>query len=183
MLNLERIQTNDRLMRSLTGLDRQSFETLLPSFKEAYHSSLKKAKPFRLKAVGGGRIATLSTEEEKLFFILVYCKCYPTFDLMGIMFDLGRSCAHHWVHKLLPVLEEALGQKQALPERRIGSTTEFIEKFPDVNVLIVDGTERPIQRPKNSKEQKKNYSGKKTPHEKTHYRYYSEQKSNHLDKS
>jgi Helix-turn-helix of DDE superfamily endonuclease len=161
MLNLERIRADDRLMRSMTGLNRQSFKELLPSFEEAYYSSLQKAKPFRLKAVGGGRTATLKTVEDKLLYILVYYKCYPTFDLMGIMFDLGRSGAHYWVHKLTPVIEEALGQKQVLPERKIGSITEFLKKFSDVSVLIVDGTERPIQRPKNSKEQKKNYSGKK----------------------
>ncbi len=34
---------------------------------------------------------------------------------MGILFNFDKSCAHEWVHRLLPVLETALGKKQALP--------------------------------------------------------------------
>ena len=56
---------------------------------------------------------------------------------------------------------EALGHEQALPESKMGSMEEFLEKSPDVKVLILDGTERSRQRPKNPEEQKKNYLGKK----------------------
>ncbi|MEH2276463.1 MAG: NAD(P)H-binding protein, partial [Nostoc sp.] len=31
--------------------------------------------------------------EDKLFFILFYFKCYPTFDVAGVLFDLHRSRA------------------------------------------------------------------------------------------
>jgi hypothetical protein len=40
MLNLERILNQDRLMRAMTGLNRQAFEALLPSFTAAYQHSL-----------------------------------------------------------------------------------------------------------------------------------------------
>jgi hypothetical protein len=36
MLDLERILRQDRLMRSLTGLNRKAFDALLPSFTAAY---------------------------------------------------------------------------------------------------------------------------------------------------
>ncbi|MBN3898729.1 MAG: transposase family protein [Nostoc sp. NOS(2021)] len=29
--------------------------------------------------------------EDKLFFILFYFKCYPNFDVIGVLFDLHRS--------------------------------------------------------------------------------------------
>jgi hypothetical protein len=38
---------------------------------------------------------------------------------------------------------------------------EFLQRFPDVKEVILDGTERPIQRPKNPEKQKEHYSGKK----------------------
>jgi Helix-turn-helix of DDE superfamily endonuclease len=97
----------------------------------------------------------------KLLFILVYCKCYPTFDVLGVMFGFHRSCANDWVHRLLPILEAALGYQQALPLRQLNSMEEFLEKFPEVKEVIFDGAERPVQRPKDSDKQKKHYSGKK----------------------
>jgi hypothetical protein len=42
MLNLERILSQDRLMRAMTGLNLKAFEELLPSFAEAYEQSLLK---------------------------------------------------------------------------------------------------------------------------------------------
>ena len=38
---------------------------------------------------------------------------------------------------------------------------EFLEKFPDIKDILIDGTERKIQRPKDKKRQAKLYSGKK----------------------
>ena len=102
--------------------------------------------------------------EEKLFYILFHCKCYPTFDLASVLFDFDRSCAHDWVHRLLPLLEQALGEKQVLPVRKLRNMQEFTERFPAVKTIIFDGTERPIQRPKDSDQQKENYSGKKKRH-------------------
>ena len=168
MLNLERILQNDRLMRAMTGLNRNAFEKLLPSFSEAYQQHQIQAKDNRQRALGGGRKATLRTSRDKLFYILLYCKCYPTFDLMSVLFGFDRSCAWDWVHGLMPILEQTLGHKQALPERKLRSMAEFLERFPDVKAVILDGTERPVQRPKDSETQKENYSGKKKRHTRKH---------------
>lgn len=168
MLNFECIQKDDRQMRAMTGMNLKAFNALVPSFEAAYQESLIQAKSWRMRALGGGRKPKLRTIENKLLYILVYSKCYPTFDVMGSMFDFDRSCAHDWVHKLMPVLEKALGYSGELPERGIESMEEFIEKFPDIEKIIIDGTERPIQRSKDSKKQKENYSGKKTTYEEAH---------------
>lgn len=168
MLNLERILNQDRLMRAMTGLNRKAFEVLLPSFTKAYQQSLVKPQSARKRAPGGGRKPTLRTMSEKLFYILLYCKCYPTFDLLSVLFGFDRSCAWDWVHGLLPVLEQALGYKQALPVRKLRSLEEFLKQFPEVKTVILDGTERPVQRPKNSEKQKEHYSGKKKRHTRKH---------------
>ncbi len=52
-----------------------------------------------------GRKATLKTSADKLFFILLYCKCYSRFDLMSVLFGFDRSCTHNWVQ----VIERDLG--------------------------------------------------------------------------
>ena len=144
MLNLEKILKQERQIRATTGLNRQAFEALLPSFEEAYQQMLMKKR--RWRTLGSGRKATLRSSADKLFFILLYCKCYPTFDLMSVLFGFDRSCAHDWVHRLMSILETALAQKQALPERKIHSIEEFLAKFADVQEVIIDGTERLVQR-------------------------------------
>ena len=52
-----------------------------------------------------------------------------------------RECA-------APVVEKALGTKMVLPERKMSSVEEFIERYPTVKKVMIDGTERPISRPK-----------------------------------
>jgi hypothetical protein len=99
---------------------------------------------------------------------LFYFKCYPTFDLAGILFDLDRSQTHAWMHELQPVLEAALGEKLALPERKLRSLEAFVEAFPGVERVMIDGTERPIQRPQDPEQQTLNDSGKKRRHTRKH---------------
>ena len=122
----------------------------------------------RLRARGGGRKARLLEASLILFFILFYFKCYPTFDVAGVLFDLHRSRAHRWMLKLQLILEKSLGKKMALPERKLESIGEFITRFPSVKEVMIDGTERPIQRPKEQQKQKNHYSGKKKRHTRKH---------------
>ena len=160
MLNIKRALRSDRLMKALTGTTMVEFERLLPDFSAGLNKSQAKAKKERKRAVGGGRNHTLKTPADKLFFILFYLKCYPTFDLAGLLYGVDRSQAHRWVKTLLPVLETVLGWQAVLPQRRIGSIEEFIQRFPAVKDVFIDGTERPVQRPQQAKSQRELYSGK-----------------------
>jgi hypothetical protein len=47
-------------------------------------------------------------------------------------------------------LEAALGYRQVLPMRQLHSMEEFLEKLSDIKEVIFDGTERPVQLPKDS---------------------------------
>ncbi len=69
----------------------------------------------RKRKIGAGRKARLQSIKEKLFYILFYLKCYPTFDLAAVLFDFDRSQANRWVHRLQPILEKVLGEKKVLP--------------------------------------------------------------------
>lgn len=166
MLDIQRALNQDRLLRALTGLNRKAFDALLETFSPLYEQS--RQTQARQRAVGGGRKARLLSTQEKLFFILFYFKCYPTFDLAGLIFDLHRSQAHEWMHRLQPILEETLGKKMVLPERKLDSIEAFLERFPEVKRVMIDGTERPIARPQDPEAQQSNYSGKKKRHTRKH---------------
>ena len=147
MLNLKRIKKDDRLLRALTGLNLKVLEALKPSFSAALAEAPvpRRSKQPRERLVGGGRKPRLATVEDKLIYILFYFKCYPTFDLAGVLFDLDRSQANRWMHRLQPVLKAALGKQLALPKRKLRSMAEFVQAFPDIERVIIDATERPVQ--------------------------------------
>lgn len=86
MLNIARALNNDRLIRALTGLNRKAFDELCVVFGSVYEESLQTELKPRKRARGGGRKARLESIEAKVFFILFYCKCDPTFDVLSLIF-------------------------------------------------------------------------------------------------
>ena len=127
-------------------------------------SKRTQAKVNRKRIPGGGRKSSLTTNEDKLLFILTYIKVYPTQDLQGIMFGLSQPTVCEWVQRLLPVLQVALGKEIYLPVRPpVESLEVLFQRCPQLR-FIIDGTERPIQRPSDSERQRKHYSGKKKRH-------------------
>lgn len=157
----------ERLCRAITGLTPQEFLNLVPAFtaeldrraQRAYHSD-----PSRQRKPGGGRKLFVPTPEEKLFFVLMYFKTYPTLDLLGFLHNRDRSRPCEAIKALAPVLEATLGKKLVLPKRQIRSVEEFFRLFPGAKEVFLDGTERPIPRPKDARRQTANYSGKKKRH-------------------
>ncbi|MEA2051434.1 MAG: hypothetical protein U9O90_01230 [Euryarchaeota archaeon] len=59
------------------------------------------------------------------------------------------------VQNLTPILEKVLGKKMALPSSKIKRFDELFEIFSGAKDIFIDGTERPIQRPKDEEKQKK----------------------------
>ena len=93
MLNLQRVMKDERLLRALTGLNKKAFKELQEVFGEAVREQEvpRRSKKARQRATGAGRKPRLETVEEKLIYILFYFKCYPTFDLAGLLFDIGSE--------------------------------------------------------------------------------------------
>ncbi len=156
---------DDRQAKAITGCTLAMLQELLSIFEQLFRDNLKLHKSvnpsLKPRAIGSGRTGVLKTPEDKLIFVLLYLKAYPTFDVPSSIFDLDRGPACRRVQQLLPVLEAALDRKIVLPERKITSIEEFYQKFPEAKDVLIDGAERPIQRPRNQKKRKKVYSGKK----------------------
>ena len=98
MLNINRVLKEDRLLRAFTGLNRKAFDELSQAFANVIKQEARsdRQKPQK-RSVGGGRKPRLQRVEDKLFYILFYFKCYFTFDVAGVLFDLHRSRAHPWM--------------------------------------------------------------------------------------
>ena len=147
-----------RILRALTGLSKEEFEKLKPNFARAYEAYLdeldsKRSKP-RQRRRGGGRKPVLREVEDKLLFILVYFRLYPTQEMQGFLFGLGQPQANFWIQRLTEVLNRALGYEMVLPERKPADLETVLSRYPALE-FVIDGTERPIQRPKDRERQKK----------------------------
>lgn len=167
MLQLEKLLKNERLAHALIGLGAEEFTALLPDFEKQLIKSREdrySQDPKRERRPGGGRKGFVKTVAEKLFFILFYYKCYPTYDLASFLYGVNRSSACKRQQFLSGILEATLGKKKVLPKRQLRTIKEFFDAFPEAREVFVDGTERPIQRPKDTERQKANYSGKKKRH-------------------
>ena len=162
MLPLQRIFNDKRTLQAVLCISVDHFHALANDLERLHAKSYE--YPGRRRAVGAGRKSKLATPQDRLAFILFYLKVYPTFDLLGVFADLNRSECCRWVHHLLPLLEQALGQRQLLPKRQIRSMEEFRAAFPRAREVFLDGTERPVQRPQKPSQNRKTYSGKKKRH-------------------
>ncbi len=166
MINIQRVLKNPRAMSALTGVTAKEFEQLLPDFTKTWESSkcYQHRRDANVRKIGAGRKGFLKSMETKLFYVLFYYKCYPTYDLLSIIYDCNRSNACRRQFELGNILEKALGRKLVLPERKLRKLEEFFKAFPEAREVFIDGTERPVQRPKDKEQQKENYSGKKKKH-------------------
>ena len=160
MQNVEKILKKKRLCLALTGVEPEKILETLPYFEIELEKFDKKEKKS-----SRGRKTELADSLQKLFFILYYVKCYPTFDEAGFFFGVDKGTANRWVHKYSKILESTLNEMMLLPERKPKKITSKLKKMKENNEeIFIDGTERPTRRPKNKAIQKENYSGKKKRH-------------------
>lgn len=167
MLTFAKLATKPAVFQQLTGLSLSAFHDILPAFVQAMErleqqTDFQRSQP-RKRQRGGGRKPILLHGAERLLFILFYFKVYPLQTVQGFFFGMSQGQACEWIHRLTPVLNLALGFEHQLPARKAATVTQVLRACPGLE-FIIDGTERPIQRPKDKARQREFYSGKKKRH-------------------
>ena len=131
---------NDRF-RQVTGVNIETFNKMVEVLKVSYAEVHKKR----------GRNRVLSIED-MLLMMLEYYKEYRTFDCIGASYGITKSNVCRTIQWVETVLIRCglfrLSGKKAL-----------LDPNTEVEIVLVDSTEIPIERP--HKGQKKYYSGKK----------------------
>ena len=168
MITYERLKAQPRRFLALTGLTRVEFQDLLRAFQKAHDAIYPAARTVtgqpRKRWVDAGRRGRLSCLEDKLLFVLVYQKTYPLQVVLGELFGMGTSQANYWLQRLLPVLRAALDDLGVMPARDGQGLASLRCPASELKKLIIDGTARRRQRPKNPEKQVLFYSGKKKAH-------------------
>jgi DDE superfamily endonuclease/Helix-turn-helix of DDE superfamily endonuclease len=168
MLTYTTLKDRPREFLAATGLTHAEFMQLLPAFAAAYTACYPLDKTWhgqvRQRKVGGGAKGLLAQMEAKLLFILVYQKTNPLQTMHGFHCGLSQPQTNYWIHRLLPVLRQALVALDMAPERdasRVATSSLMLEGAP---AGALDGTERRRQRPTDAAKQTAHYSGKKKAH-------------------
>jgi hypothetical protein len=164
MTDYSSLSAEPKQFHALTGYTVAEFDALLPAFAERFEAQMRSftlaGKP-RQRPYVSYRNSPLPTMAGKLLFILVYLRKATTQDIFGVVFDMAQPVAHQWIHRLHDGLNQALVQLGASPARHAAD----LALADDASKLYFhDGTERPIQRPKDPDVQETFYSGKKKRH-------------------
>ena len=161
-MKYEEARKKPRVFQQLTGMTIEEFDKLKAAFQKAFEGDEQRRGKVSSPA---GRKAVLLTCEDKLFFILFYLRHYPTQEVLGFLFGISQGQANQWIHRLTPLVKDALGDEKDVPGRTADDLEGSMQACPEA-VFLIDGTERPIRRPQDSEARRKNYSGKKKRHTK-----------------
>ena len=168
----QKIFKKAQLFSRFTGLSLSEFgelsQELKPLWDKAEEDRL--SRDDRKRRIGGGRGYKLESFESKLSLILISYKLYLTYDVLSFIFGLDQGNISKLVDKLEPVLAQSHILKLSRIEikrdrdKKISSVEELLKFYPEMKELVADATEQQIARPKDKRNKKKYYSGKKKRH-------------------
>ncbi len=126
-------ELEDKKFRRLTGVKKGTFSKMVDILRQA--DGLKKSK--------GGRKNKLNLEEQ-LLMVLEYLREYRTYFHIGQNYGISESSAY----KAVKWVEDTLVKHPnfALPGRKA-----LMKSDMNYEVVLIDATESPIERPKKNK--------------------------------
>lgn len=167
-MNYDRIRSNAKQFLALTSLQIEEFDDLLEPFEESWQAYRRKYDSRGKRRAIGSRSAPkeqgpLARAELRLFFILYYLKTQPLEEALAASFEMDQPRANKWKTKLLPILAQTLQKEGFTPSRNSEDLYEVIQN-EEIKDILIDGTERRVNRSIDDQTQEEHYSGKKKDH-------------------
>jgi DDE superfamily endonuclease/Helix-turn-helix of DDE superfamily endonuclease len=151
--------------RTILGISAEQFEALLrqaESEAEKLEWEQEQTKN-RINKKGGGRPKIL-TRKEEVCLCIFYLRNLPTFEVLGMQFNVSKTEANdtfnYWLKIIRKILPSSLMEQSEKDEKEL----EMVKQMLTEHELIVDSWEQARERPEDNQEQKKYYSGKKKQH-------------------
>lgn len=141
----ERLRKYPRNFHRITGVSIDQFEEIASKCKKEWEKKIIKPKKLDGRPYGVGNL------KEHLLTLLIYYRCYTTQEFIGMLYGVDDSCICRSIRRIEPILAKVIAIKK---DRTLTQK--------DLETIIIDCTEQPIERPK--KRQKRYYSGKKKGH-------------------
>jgi len=155
--------------RRLTSFSVEEFTLLSEKLERAWKTNEQKrleSRTDRKRKVGQGRPYVLGDFRNLLFVTILYLRTHASIELLALIFRVDDDTVRRSVMRVLPLVQDRFIPITALTKgkKRINDLDELLRAYPELEDVIFDGTEFPIQRPK--KRQRQSYSGKKKHHTK-----------------
>ena len=159
---LKVLRAKPALFFRLSGIRLTDFNELVATLHPIWLESEvhRLSRKDRQRAIGGGMNYHLEFAEQ-LLLCLMYYRMYSSYACMGLIFSVSPPT----VCRRIQAMTELMAGHFRMPERKVRLSEE--EKA-DLVYLMIDGTERPVQRPKKGSARKEKYSGKKKEHTACH---------------
>ena len=151
--------------KQILGIDYKQFLELVKQAENKHQERqvLWERKKIRVNAPGGGRKPKL-TIAEQVCLCLFYLRQMPTFEILGMHFNISKTEAndtfHYWLKVLRLVLPSSLLEQVESQESDYVIVQEMLMEFE----LLVDSYEQPRERPSDKKVQQEYFSGKQKRH-------------------
>ncbi len=166
MLNYDGLYKLPLIFRSFSGLEVPEFDALYSKIKELYNAFEQKrlSRGDRKRKIGAGHPFKLPLTD-RLLMLLVYYRLYVSSTLAAYLFCLGQTNVLKDIRMLEPLVSEVLPLPKRLRQKvkRLGTLDEVEAILPGFKAFL-DATEQEIPRPKNKRNRKTHYSGKKKKH-------------------
>ena len=166
MLNYTKLAKKPEQFLRFTGITVAQFDFLTKQIQKQYTITERKrlSKKKRIRDIGAGRPFKLSVRD-RILMLLVYYRCYTSYDLLEYLFGIDASTVCRDIAKIEPAVERSIPipSKLYADSKKINSIQQLEEFFPEL-IAMTDGTEQPIPRPKDKRKRKTHYSGKKKKH-------------------
>ena len=144
MLSFDKLCNQKKNFSRLTGVKLSEFREIVckvgPKWEELGKHKKIAGRPSKLKML-----------EDEILLVLIYYRFYVSFQFLEMLFDLDESNICRHIQKIEPILASTI---------KISKNRTLTQS--DLETILIDATEIPIQRP--SKNQRKYYSGKKKRH-------------------
>jgi hypothetical protein len=105
----------------LTGLPEAELQALLPLLEQTLvidmHDRTIDGQPRTRRRDRTYGTCPLPTIADKLLFMLTYLQQHPSQEVQGQLCGMSQSHANPWIHRLHPVLNQALADHELLPAR------------------------------------------------------------------
>ncbi|MBM3301309.1 MAG: transposase family protein [Deltaproteobacteria bacterium] len=166
MIDLSQLETaSPGRIHALFGLSptalSELLEAVLPELLKR-RRTVQESRPDRQRAVGGGRTRRLKPYQEVLLTLL-YLRHNVSQAVVGALFGVSADTSENTFHEVIAVLKEVCPSSRWEAEKRWKKSLPSWQP-EDLDRVLLDSFETPIQRPSDPDRQKRAYSGKRKAH-------------------
>ncbi len=160
-------QLTDSNLKNLFGFSgailAQMMEIVLPILEAEREKRLKTRSDRRRKYVTDDGRKRKVYARQKFLMTLIYLRQNVNHTMVGQMFGVSADTSENMFHEVLPILQREFPSKKWEAEKKWRKGEQKWSPN-EVDYLLIDSFETPIQRASINDKQKKKYSGKKKMH-------------------